>query len=54
MAFLSQELATVHCQIPVEVGLNDLTYQGADRDCVEALFAELGFDRIRQRITKWG
>ena len=53
MAFLSQELATVHCQIPLEVSLEDLAYQGADRDCAEALFAELGFDRIRQRITHW-
>jgi len=53
MAFLSQELATVHCQIPLEVSLEDLTYRGADRECVEALFEELGFERIRNRITHW-
>lgn len=53
MAFLSQQLATVHCQIPLEVSLEDLAYRGADRDCVDALFSELGFDRIRHRITKW-
>ena len=53
MAFLSQQLATVHCQVPLKVTLEDLAYFGADRDCVEALFEKLGFDRIRQRITKW-
>ncbi len=54
MAFLSQELATIHCQIPLQASLDDLSYRGADRDCVEALFGKLGFDRIRQRITNWG
>lgn len=53
MAFLSQELATVYCRIPLEVRLEDLAYVGADRDCIEALFRELGFERIRQRITMW-
>ena len=53
MAFLSQELATVHCQIPLKVTLDDLDYRGADRQCVEALFEELGFERIRNRITTW-
>ena len=53
MAFLSRELATVHCQIPLAVSLEDLAYEGADHDCVEGLFTELGFDRIRQRITHW-
>jgi len=53
MAFLSKELATVYCRIPLEVRLEDLTYVGADRGCIEALFRELGFERIRQRITMW-
>jgi DNA polymerase-1 len=53
MAFLSQELATVFCQIPLEVSLEDLAYVGADRDCIEALFRELGFERIHQRIKMW-
>lgn len=53
MAFLSQELATVHCQIPLQVTLEDLTYHGADHHCVEALFEQLGFERIRNRIKMW-
>jgi 5'-3' exonuclease len=53
MAFLSQELATVHCQIPLKVTLEDLTYRGADRQCVEDFFQQLGFERIRNRITLW-
>lgn len=53
MAFLSKELATVYCQIPLNVTLEDLTYQGANRQCVEDLFQQLGFERIRQRIKHW-
>ena len=53
MAFLSQELATVYCRIPLNVTLEDLTYQGANRQCVEDLFQQLGFERIRQRIKHW-
>ena len=53
MAFLSQELATVDCRIALEVRLEDLAYVGADRDCIETLFRELGFERIRQRIKIW-
>ena len=53
MAFLSKELATIHCQIPMQASLEDLTYRGADRQCVEALFQKLGFERIRERINDW-
>lgn len=53
MAFLSKELATIHCQVPLETSLEDLTYHGADQQCVEALFEQLGFERIRQRIKIW-
>ena len=53
IAFLSQKLATVHCQISLNTTLEDLIYRGADRQCVEDLFEELGFERIRNRIPKW-
>lgn len=53
MAYLSRELATVHRHVPLEASFGDLAYRGADRECVETLFEELGFERIRQRITHW-
>jgi len=53
MAYLSRQLATIHCQVPLETSLEDLTYHGADHQCVEALFEQLGFERIRNRIKMW-
>jgi len=53
MAFLSKELATIYSQIPLDVTFEDLAYRGADRECVETLFQQLGFDRIRNRIKIW-
>jgi DNA polymerase-1 len=53
MAFLSKELATIYSQIPLDVTFEDLAYRGADRECVEALFQELGFEQILNRITIW-
>ncbi|MGB5173595.1 MAG: 5'-3' exonuclease H3TH domain-containing protein [Thermoanaerobaculia bacterium] len=52
-AFLSKELATIYSRIPLDVTFEDLAYRGANRECVEALFQELGFDRIRNRIKIW-
>jgi DNA polymerase-1 len=53
LAFLSKQLATVHCQVPLEVSLEDLRYAGADRPRTEALFEPLGFTGFRERITRW-
>lgn len=53
MAFLSKELATIYSQIPLDVTFEDLSYRGANRECVDTLFQLLGFERIRDRIPKW-
>lgn len=52
-AFLSKDLATISTKAPVKAGLRALQYNGADRQQVEALFDQLGFGRIRERIPRW-
>ncbi len=52
-AFLSKQLATIAVDAPCKASLKDLHYRGADRARVMALFDELGFGRIRERITQW-
>jgi 5'-3' exonuclease len=53
MAYLSRQLATISPAAPVQVTLRDLQYAGAHRAQVETLFDQLGFGRIRDRISKW-
>lgn len=52
-AFLSKDLATISTKAPVKTSLRTLQYNGADRQQVEALFDQLGFGRIRERIPRW-
>lgn len=52
-AFLSKDLATISTKAPVKASLRALQYHGADRQQVEALFDQLGFGRIRERIPRW-
>jgi DNA polymerase-1 len=52
-AFLSKRLATIALDAPVTSTLEALHYQGADAMAVQELFAELGFQRLGQRIPRW-
>lgn len=52
-ALLSLELATVVTDAPFSLGDGDLPYRGARRDAVDAVFAELGFTGLRERIVRW-
>lgn len=45
-AFLSRELATVRADVPIRVELEQLHYQGWDREKLQGLFAELGFTQL--------
>lgn len=59
LAMLSRRLARVVRDMPASGDLEglavpqDLLFEGADREVVEALFDRLGFDRIRDRVTHW-
>jgi DNA polymerase-1 len=46
LARLSKKLATLQCDVPVEVDLADLTPQEPDREQLKALFTELEFRRF--------
>lgn len=53
-ALKTKELATVLRKVPgVTPGLTELAYHGADRERTEELFERLGWNRIRDRISKW-
>jgi len=52
-AFLSKRLATIALDAPVACAPDALRYQGAEAAAVTALFAELGFQRLSQRIAHW-
>jgi len=45
-AFLSRTLATVKSDVPIGLELDDLRYQGWDKEKLQALFSELGFTHL--------
>ena len=45
-AFLSRTLATVKSDVPIRLELDDLRYQGGDKEKLQALFSELGFTHL--------
>lgn len=53
MAFLSRQLATVHCDIPLNATLQDLRWQKPVARRVARLFNELGFGTLlRERVAR--
>lgn len=49
-AFLSKRLATIDTDVPVELNEEELRLEGADRELVETLFAELEFKTLARRV----
>jgi len=49
-AILSKQLATIDIKVPVTFDAEDLTICGANREKVNALFDELEFKTLRQRV----
>ena len=49
-AFMSKELVTINVESPIEVKLNELTYQGYDEAKVYKLFKSLGFQSLLNRM----
>lgn len=49
-AFISKELATINCSTPVEIQIDDLRYEGYDKQKVSAIFKELGFQSLLEKI----
>jgi len=51
-AFLSRRLATVKNDVPLAVSLEDLRFQGLDKDKMQPLFAELEFTQILKTLNQ--
>ncbi|MCU0430970.1 MAG: DNA polymerase I [Cytophagaceae bacterium] len=47
---LSKELATIYCDVPVEINLDSFAYQGPDVEKLSAFFDELEFRQIKKRV----
>ncbi len=51
-ATLSKKLATIDCDVPIEVSLENLKYKNIRRDEVKEYVKNLGFESISNRIEK--
>src|SRR5699024_5530232 len=49
-ALMSQELARINRQSPIKISLDDLTYEGYDDNNVYAIFQELEFQSLMDRL----
>nr|ACI43004.1 DNA polymerase I [Geobacillus anatolicus] len=50
LALLSKQLAAIRRYAPVELSLDDIIYEGQDREKVIALFKELGFQSFLEKM----
>lgn len=49
-AVMSKELATITREAPVEVNLNELEYEGSEKEKVMRIFKELGFNSLLDKL----
>jgi DNA polymerase-1 len=49
-ALMSKELATIMTEAPIELGINDTSYNGYENTSVFPLFKELGFQSLLERL----
>ncbi|MCM2531437.1 DNA polymerase I [Neobacillus pocheonensis] len=49
-AIMSKELATIERNAPVEISIENIAYEGFTRECVLALFKELGFHSLLDKL----
>lgn len=52
-AQLYRRLATLRTDAPVGDGVEQLAWGGVPRDAFEDFCAEMGFDRVRERVHRW-
>jgi len=53
LAALYKVLATLRTDVPLEEGLDDLAWRGADRPLLESLCADLSYERFVERVEHW-
>ncbi len=49
-AFLSRTLATIDTQAPIEIGLDDIVYQGPKVDELGQFYDDMGFKQLRAQL----
>lgn len=49
-AMMSKQLATILREAPITIGLDDLTYNGEDKEKLIALYKELGFHSLLEKM----
>ncbi|WP_047985067.1 DNA polymerase I [Ornithinibacillus californiensis] len=49
-AFMSRELATINCESPIEVTVDELSYSGYTSENVAKIFQDLGFQSLLSRV----
>ncbi|AWL26365.1 DNA polymerase I [Streptococcus suis] len=49
-AFLSRTLATIDTQAPIEIGLDDIVYQGPKMDELGQFYDDMGFKQLRAQL----
>ncbi|WP_067730537.1 DNA polymerase I [Oceanobacillus damuensis] len=50
-AFMSKELATIERDSPIEISVDDISYDGYEQSKVSAVFKDLGFQSLLSRVT---
>ncbi|WP_106496942.1 DNA polymerase I [Lentibacillus sp. Marseille-P4043] len=50
-AFMSKELVTINRDSPIDVTVNDIVYDGYEQNKVSAMFKDLGFQSLLNRLT---
>ncbi len=50
LAFMSKQLATINRDAPVEIDLSEIEYKGSYPDKILALFKELGFQSLLEKV----
>ncbi len=50
IAFLSRKLVTIDTQAPIEIGLEDILYQGSDIKQLSRFYDEMGFKQFKQAL----
>jgi DNA polymerase-1 len=49
-ATLSKQIATIHCEVPIDFGWDDLRYTGMNNLAVKTIFQKLEFKSLLQRL----
>ncbi|WP_243386083.1 DNA polymerase I [Bacillus kexueae] len=49
-AVMSKELATINCDAPITVELDKIEYNGFDTQAVQAIYKELGFNSLLEKL----